>query len=135
MPQFGVGLDPSGKCRSTAETDDRMEATRSSYPYQPLNEPLLLPNQDYDADLHGSLVHTTLDECDEDLVDSYAALSYVLGDATQTATIYLAGHAVIITVTFGAALQDMRDETRTAPNLGRCRSVSTSPTSRSAMHR
>jgi hypothetical protein len=95
-----------------------MEAARSSYPYQPLTEPhhirllVFQPNHDYNANLHGSLVHTTLEQCDEDLVDCYTALSYVRGDATQTATIYLAGHAVTTTATLGAALRDMRDETR-----------------------
>ncbi|RKU47064.1 hypothetical protein DL546_009005 [Coniochaeta pulveracea] len=95
-----------------------MEAARSSYPYQPLTEPhsirllILQPNPDHEADLYGSLLHSTLEECDEDLVESYTALSYVWGDASQIATVHLAGRAVKITATLGAALRDMRDETR-----------------------
>ncbi|PMD34246.1 HET-domain-containing protein [Hyaloscypha variabilis F] len=88
---------------------------QSSFPYQPLEENdsirllYLQPSEKHDADLHGSLVHTTIHERSYDLHTPFTALSYVWGDPTITSFIYIDDHHVTITASLAAALRDIRD--------------------------
>ena len=90
----------------------------ASFKYESLTKPdsfrliLLQPASSHDADLQCSLLHTTISLCDRDIIDHYAALSYVWGDATQTGCIRVDGHNIPITVTLEAALRDLRDRSR-----------------------
>jgi Heterokaryon incompatibility protein (HET) len=85
---------------------------QSSFPYQPLEENdsirllYLQPSEKHDADLHGSLVHTTIHERSYDLHTPFTALSYVWGDPTITSFIYIDDHHVTITASLAAALRD-----------------------------
>jgi hypothetical protein len=89
-----------------------------AFKYRSLTEPdsfrLILLQQDlaHDADLQCTLLHTTLSQCDRDIIDHYTALSYVWGDPTQTGYIYVDGHRFTITATLDAALRDLRDPSR-----------------------
>ncbi|KAK4171646.1 heterokaryon incompatibility protein-domain-containing protein [Triangularia setosa] len=89
-----------------------------TFRYQVLTSPnairllVLEPSQDQNEALRGSLVHTTLEECDCELIEPYTALSYVWGDPAQTGTLTLSGHVFTITATLAAALRDLRDDTR-----------------------
>jgi Heterokaryon incompatibility protein (HET) len=73
---------------------------------------LVQPAAALEADLECSLLHTTLSECDYDLIDPYTALSYVWGDITHTGMIRIDGHDVTVTATLEAALRDLRDGIR-----------------------
>ncbi|KAH8902990.1 HET-domain-containing protein [Coniochaeta sp. PMI_546] len=90
----------------------------NSYTYQPLSAPdalrlvVLDPAEDSNDPLFGTLLHTTLADCDYDLVEPYTSLSYVWGDPTQTGTIYISGQVVTITATLASALRHLRDATR-----------------------
>jgi Heterokaryon incompatibility protein (HET) len=86
--------------------------------YKTLTEPdsfriiLLQPSTIHDAPLQGSLVHSTLSQCDRDIIDHFSALSYVWGDATKLGSITIDDIAVGITATLEAALRDLRDGSR-----------------------
>lgn len=88
------------------------------FKYRSLTEPdsfrliLLQQNSTCDADLQCTLLHTTLSQCDRDIIDHYTALSYVWGDPNQTGYIYVDGHRFTITATLEAALRDLRDPFR-----------------------
>lgn len=88
------------------------------YEYKPLTEAdsfrliLLEPASSNTADLKCTLLHTTLSQCDRDIIDHYTALSYVWGNATQTGQIYVDGCRMVVTVTLEAALRDARDPHR-----------------------
>jgi Heterokaryon incompatibility protein (HET) len=90
----------------------------SSYPYGALTEPdsirliILRPSAVHDAELDCSLIHTTISECDHDLIEPFTALSYVWGNPKQTGQARVDGHLVTITASLEAALRDMRDESR-----------------------
>ncbi|OIW34155.1 HET-domain-containing protein [Coniochaeta ligniaria NRRL 30616] len=92
--------------------------TANSYAYQPLSAPdsirivILDPAEGHNDHLLGTLLHTTLGDCDYELIEPYTALSYVWGDSTQTGTIYISGQAVTITATLASALRHLRDATR-----------------------
>ncbi|KAF9878218.1 hypothetical protein CkaCkLH20_04256 [Colletotrichum karsti] len=89
-----------------------------AYQYEPLSSPdsirllLLQPSDARDAELKGSLLNTTLAECDYDLIDSYTALSYVWGSSEKPCQILLDDMAFAITRSLNDALSDMRDATR-----------------------
>ena len=59
-----------------------------------------------------SLIHTTLSQCENEIIDHYTALSYVWGDATDTRTIWVNESPVLVTVNLYAALNDLQDEIR-----------------------
>jgi Heterokaryon incompatibility protein (HET) len=90
----------------------------ASYKYRGLTEPdafrliLLQPASAHEDDLQCTLLHTTLSQCDRDIIDHFAALSYVWGDPTRTGTIYVDGYGFTITATLEAALRDLRDPSR-----------------------
>ncbi|KAK4200878.1 putative heterokaryon incompatibility protein [Triangularia verruculosa] len=89
-----------------------------SFRYQPLTSPnairilVLEPSKVEHEALRGELIHTTLEECDHELIEPYTALSYVWGDPTLTGTLNLSGHVFTITATLAAALHGLRDDTR-----------------------
>ncbi|KAF6829584.1 ankyrin and het domain-containing protein [Colletotrichum plurivorum] len=90
----------------------------SAYQYEPLSAPdsirlLLEPfASSHDDILRGSLLNTTLWECDYDLIDNSTALSYVWGSGEKPCQILLDGQAFAITRSLHDALRDMRDGTR-----------------------
>ncbi|KAI1160219.1 heterokaryon incompatibility protein-domain-containing protein [Nemania serpens] len=90
----------------------------SPSPYSPIDGKnhlrvlLLEPAENRDADLIGSLQHTTLREQDEELIEPYTAISYVWGNPTPVDKILLDGHEIGITESLGAALRGIRDATR-----------------------
>lgn len=59
-----------------------------------------------------SLIHTTLSQCENEIIDHYTALSYVWGDATDTRTILVNEAPVEVTANLHAALSDLQDEKR-----------------------
>ncbi|PVH83202.1 HET-domain-containing protein [Cadophora sp. DSE1049] len=73
---------------------------------------LLQPSPSHDSALHCHVLHTTLSQCDRDIIDQYTALSYVWGDPSNTGSIHVDGTLVTITATLDAALRDLRDESR-----------------------
>jgi hypothetical protein len=52
---------------------------------------LLLPAPDLESSVQCSLIHTTLEECENDVVEHYVALSYVWGDSDQKISISIDG--------------------------------------------
>ncbi|OLN81925.1 Heterokaryon incompatibility protein 6, OR allele 12 [Colletotrichum chlorophyti] len=90
----------------------------SAYPYEPLLSPdsfrllLLHPAASHDAELRGSLLNTTLSECDYDLIDPYTALSYFWGSPQRPCQLFLDGNLFPITQSLNDALRDLRDATR-----------------------
>ncbi|KAF5974206.1 beta transducin [Fusarium coicis] len=70
------------------------------------------PSPNHSADLKGSLHHAILSDCDYDLIEPYAALSYVWGDVSQNGAILLGDNAKEITASLDAALRDLRDKSR-----------------------
>lgn len=90
----------------------------AAFRYHSLTEPdsfrlvLLEHSSTHNADLRCTLLHTTLSQCDRDIIDHYAALSYVWGDPTKTGFIYVDGHRFTITATLAAAFRDLRDSSR-----------------------
>ncbi len=90
----------------------------TSFKYGSLTEPdsfrliLLQPSSFHGAALQCTLLHTTLSQCDRDIIDHYTALSYTWGDPTKTGSIYVQGHKFTITATLEAALRDLRAPAR-----------------------
>ena len=62
--------------------------------------------------LQCNLIHTTLSQCEDEIIDHYTALSYVWGDATDTRTILVNEAPVEVTANLHAALSDLQDEKR-----------------------
>ena len=58
------------------------------------------------------LLHSTISQCDREIIDHYTALSYVWGNPNETGSIYVDGCQVTITATLDAALRDLRDPSR-----------------------
>lgn len=73
---------------------------------------LLQPALASHEELQCSLIHTTLEDCSNDIIDHYTALSYVWGDPKNTGTILIDGTSMTITATLAAALRDLRDKSR-----------------------
>lgn len=92
--------------------------TSSTFQYSPLPEPdsfriiLLQPSASRDTPLQCTLLHTTLSQCDRDIIDHYTALSYVWGNAAERGSIFIDGVFVDITATLQSALRDIRDASR-----------------------
>ena len=61
------------------------------------------------------IVHTRLSYYENDLVDTFTALSYVWGDPQATRTIIINDKALSITENLFAALKDLQDDTRVLP--------------------
>jgi Heterokaryon incompatibility protein (HET) len=59
-----------------------------------------------------SLIHTTLSQCENEIIDHYTALSYAWGDATDTRTIWVNESPIQVTANLYAALNDLQDEIR-----------------------
>lgn len=60
----------------------------------------------------GLLLHTTLTECCEEVIDHFTALSYVWGDISDTTTILVDGKPLSVTKTLETALRYLRDSRR-----------------------
>lgn len=58
------------------------------------------------------LLHTTLSQCDRDLIDHYTALSYVWGNAAERGSIFIDSVFMDITASLESALRDIRDASR-----------------------
>lgn len=70
---------------------------------------LLYPHYVLAAPLQCSLIHTTLEDCEYDLIEKYTALSYVWGDVGQRGKIFVNGTLLCITASLESALQHVRD--------------------------
>jgi hypothetical protein len=92
--------------------------TGPAYRYEKLTEPdairlaLLQPSHDLQSPLECDLISTTLSYCQNDLLDHYAALSYVWGDPSRKVTINVAGQTLSITASLDMALRHLRDPSR-----------------------
>lgn len=73
---------------------------------------LLQPSQDLEAGIQCSLLHTSLADCANDIVDHYVALSYVWGDQNDRRTISVDGKRLDITSSLDSALRHIRDSHR-----------------------
>ncbi|KAE8447289.1 hypothetical protein EG329_010847 [Mollisiaceae sp. DMI_Dod_QoI] len=89
-----------------------------TFQYQPITEPdgirllILHPAELKTAEVRCSLVHTTLSQCEYDVIDHYTALSYVWGDASILNSIWVNDRPLKITTNLHDALLHMRDATR-----------------------
>lgn len=70
------------------------------------------PSPDLDAELRCRLLHKTLDDCSDDIVEPYTALSYIWGDQSDTKTIYANDRSSRITKSLHCALRHIRDKLR-----------------------
>jgi len=92
--------------------------TDGRFSYPPLTEDnsirliLIRPSPFGTANVHCNLVHTTLSQCEHEILDHYIALSYVWGDATNVRTIWVDDTQVNVTDNLYFALRDLRDATR-----------------------
>lgn len=92
--------------------------TSSTFNYSLLPEPdsfriiLLQPSSSRDTPLQCTLLHTTLSQCDRDIIDHYTALSYVWGNAAERGCIFIDDVVMDITATLESALRDIRDACR-----------------------
>lgn len=73
---------------------------------------LLQPSASRDTPLQCTLLHTTLSQCDRDIIDHYTALSYVWGNAAERGSIFIDESSMDITATLDSALRDIRDASR-----------------------
>lgn len=94
-------------------------ATRTpQYQYSEINQlghirlMLLQPSQRLEDQVICSLISITLQECVEDIVEHYVAISYVWGDQTSTQTILVDGKSLNITTSLDSALRHVRDGRR-----------------------
>lgn len=88
------------------------------FSYQPLTEndsirliqiqPSLLES----TDVCCNIIHTTLSQCEHEILDHYTALSYVWGDPTDLKTIWVDDSPVSVTASLCSALRGLRDATR-----------------------
>jgi hypothetical protein len=72
----------------------------------------LQPTSSYSAELRGTLLETTISECDRDIIDSFTALSYVWGNPIRKNYIRVGGIVTAITASLDPALRELRDNTR-----------------------
>ncbi|KAK3984665.1 heterokaryon incompatibility protein-domain-containing protein [Cladorrhinum sp. PSN332] len=96
-------------------------ADATTYRYTPLERAdgfrllLLNPSRDPTSPLHGTLLNTTLSDCDFDLIEPWTALSYVWGapnPKTNGAILLDSLHPLPIGASLDAALRDLRDASR-----------------------
>jgi hypothetical protein len=89
-----------------------------TYEYSKITQPgiirliLLQPSQDLEDGLHCFLIDTCLEDCYNDIVEHYVALSYVWGDASQKGSISVDGKTLEITASLEVALRHVRDYSR-----------------------
>jgi len=92
-----------------------MPATESGYAYRPLTEPgairlIELPrSEDLTARLECALIHTTLNDMNDEVVYHYCALSYVWGNPENKKCISVDGRELHITANLEEALRYLRD--------------------------
>jgi hypothetical protein len=88
------------------------------FQYSPLTAPdamrlvVIEPSFDLEAPLHAAIVHTTLRERENDIVEHYVALSYVWGDQTDRSTISISGRSLDIMSSLEEALRHIREPRR-----------------------
>jgi hypothetical protein len=73
---------------------------------------LLEPSLDPSSDIHCHLLHTSLADCNDEIIDQCTALSYVWGDPNSQKKISVNGQTVHITLNLFHALRDLRDAQR-----------------------
>ncbi|TGO45085.1 hypothetical protein BCON_0424g00020 [Botryotinia convoluta] len=73
---------------------------------------VLPPSVDTTADIHCDLLTTTLIEWQNDMFNSYTALSYVWGDTKNKKMIYINNEVFEVTTNLDSALRDIRDPLR-----------------------
>ena len=86
-----------------------------TYQYRPLISAdeirlLLLQPGAPGSDIHCSVIHTTLQECHDNIYEKYTALSYVWGDASQKRVIFIDKRPSQITINLAEALDDLRHQ-------------------------
>ncbi|KAK3292971.1 heterokaryon incompatibility protein-domain-containing protein [Chaetomium fimeti] len=87
----------------------------SPFRYEPLLESdsirllMLEPSEQPDTELCGTLAHTTIRSCLDDISGGFIALSYHWGDPAPKGSISLDGHRVGLTASLEAALRNLRD--------------------------
>jgi hypothetical protein len=91
---------------------------QQSFEYRPLEKAdsirlLILKPGTPGSEIRGNLEETTIIDCRRDIYDHYTTLSYVWGDPTVTKTIFVDRQPFQVAVNLAAALEDLRDETRT----------------------
>jgi hypothetical protein len=88
--------------------------SQDRYQYSALTEPnairliVLQPSVDVGSQLNCSLIHTTITECEEDVIGHYTAISYVWGDVSDIRTIVVDAKTLEITATLDFALRHIR---------------------------
>jgi hypothetical protein len=89
---------------------------RASFEYEPLIDGdairliSLHPSQDDSAPIQCSIKHSTLSRYEQDLQDSYTALSYVWGDPNDIRTIFVDRTPVQVTKSLESALRHLREQ-------------------------
>ena len=73
---------------------------------------LVQPALSDDTIIRCSLIHTTISECKDDIVEHYVALSYTWGKLDRTKLILVDDLEYSVTDNLFSALQDIRDSTR-----------------------
>ena len=92
-----------------------MSSTLDPYRYRKLTDSdairliILQPSLDSADPIQCELIHTSLTECEEDIIDHYTAISYVWGDPDDTREILVDdGKILNITATLDSALRQIR---------------------------
>jgi hypothetical protein len=86
--------------------------------YDALTEPdsirllALEPSTEHAAPIRCSVIHTALASCKHDIIDHYAALSYVWEDSNASQSISIDRKKDSVTRNLFHALQDIRDDHR-----------------------
>ncbi|KAH6667815.1 heterokaryon incompatibility protein-domain-containing protein [Halenospora varia] len=73
---------------------------------------LLHPSDDLEAGLSCSLIDARLQDCDDDVVEHYIAISYVWGEASENKSVLVDGKYLGITASLDQALRNVRDRSR-----------------------
>ncbi|PMD61290.1 HET-domain-containing protein [Hyaloscypha bicolor E] len=68
----------------------------------------LHPSTDLEAQVRCELLHTSLTECEDDVINTYTAISYVWGDPNDTRTVLVDEKTLEITATLDTALRHIR---------------------------
>jgi hypothetical protein len=88
------------------------------YTHSPLTEPGairlidLQPCPDVNAEVRCSIIHTTLYDCDMEIIEPCTALSYIWGDPNDIVEIFVDGKGLEITTNLDSGLRHIRDKTR-----------------------
>ncbi|KUJ08660.1 HET-domain-containing protein, partial [Mollisia scopiformis] len=95
-----------------------MEDDNGTYEYSKITQSgtirliLLHPSDDLEAGLICSLIDARLQECDDDVVEHYIAISYVWGKAVENKSVLVDGKYLEITASLDQALRHVRDPSR-----------------------